>query len=409
MKNKNKNKNLLRLVKIVLAILMVNFFIGIPTWQVQADDTDGLNQQIGQKQQQIEQLQDQIDEYQKSIDYQRKQSLSLSNQVNILSNEISKLEVEIKLKESQVEEVNLEIENTQQKIDTAEQNIAKNKDRLAEFLRQVNKQDQVTSIEMALTLESFSEYYNYLHTLSVLEENTGEVLEEIKQFKSEMEIHVAEQEKRRENLEKLKEELEVKQTAVQSNSYAKQSLLTESRNSEAKFQSLVEQLKSEQSAINADIVALEKQIRAKLGGDAGLKSLSSDGFIWPVPNRGITAYFHDPSYPFRYIFEHPAIDIKSAQGSPIKAAASGYVGKVVLNGTNYGYVMLIHADGFATVYGHISKSFVSEDDYVAQGEVIALSGGMPGTTGSGRLSTGPHLHFEVRKNGIPVNPLNYLP
>ena len=71
--------------------------------------------------------------------------------------------------------------------------------------------------------------------------------------------------------------------------------------------------------------------------------------------------------------------------------------------------MIIHGDGLSTVYGHISKALVSQEDYVAQGQAIALSGGLPGTTGAGRLTSGPHLHFEVRKDGIPVDPASFLP
>ena len=132
--------------------------------------------------------------------------------------------------------------------------------------------------------------------------------------------------------------------------------------------------------------------------------------MWPISSRIITSYFHDPDYPYRYIFEHPAIDIATAQGTSIKSVEAGFVARVKQGGrTGYSYIMVIHADGLSTLYGHLNQISVTSDQFVSKGQVIGYSGGVPGTRGAGPLSTGPHLHLEVRLNGLPVNPLLYLP
>ena len=85
------------------------------------------------------------------------------------------------------------------------------------------------------------------------------------------------------------------------------------------------------------------------------------------------------------------------------AAEAGYVGTVGRNTKWYGnYVMLIHSSNLSTLYAHFTSVAVSPDSYVSKGQIIGYSG----NTG---FSSGPHLHFEVRSNGIPVDPLNYLP
>ena len=69
--------------------------------------------------------------------------------------------------------------------------------------------------------------------------------------------------------------------------------------------------------------------------------------------------------------------------------------------------MIIPSGGVATLYAHLSRIDVKPDQFVSRGQTIGATGGMPGTKGAG-LSTGPHLHFETRKDGVPVDPMRYL-
>ena len=123
---------------------------------------------------------------------------------------------------------------------------------------------------------------------------------------------------------------------------------------------------------------------------------SAAGLIWPV-NGPITSPFGP-----RWGGFHPGIDIGVPTGTPIAAAAAG---TVIWCGWQSGYgnlVVIDHHNGIATAYAHQSRIAVSCNEDVAQGQVI----GYVGCTG---FCTGPHLHFEVRVNGAPVDPVGYLP
>ncbi len=103
----------------------------------------------------------------------------------------------------------------------------------------------------------------------------------------------------------------------------------------------------------------------------------------------------------RRVSRHTGLDIGASTGTPIKAAASG---RVTFSGDKGSYglmVVLQHENGVETYYGHCSKLYVNVGEYVNQGDVIAAVG----NTGN---STGPHLHLEIRVNGVAYNPQNYL-
>ncbi|MDF2634429.1 MAG: Peptidase [Pelosinus sp.] len=123
---------------------------------------------------------------------------------------------------------------------------------------------------------------------------------------------------------------------------------------------------------------------------------SSNRFSWPTEGE-LTSGFGQ-----RWGRNHDGIDLANDIGTPIRAARSG---RVSYSGWSSGYgrvVMIEHDQGYTTVYGHLNESFVGEGQYVKAGQSIAAMG----NTG---YSTGPHLHFEVRKNGTTINPYNVLP
>ena len=125
---------------------------------------------------------------------------------------------------------------------------------------------------------------------------------------------------------------------------------------------------------------------------AAPQQASSSGFIRPVRGR-ISQYFSG---------SHRGIDIPAPFGTPILAAASGTVISAGWGGSFGNYVQISHANGYATLYAHMSSIGVSVGDRVSQGQEI-------GRVGSTGRSTGNHLHFEVTRNGVLVNPLNYIP
>ncbi len=138
------------------------------------------------------------------------------------------------------------------------------------------------------------------------------------------------------------------------------------------------------------------------GASRGNPSVVPGYFIWPAEGP-LTSGFGPRMHPIAgEVRQHNGIDIGAPYGAPVWAAASG---RVLRAGTMGGYgltVVIDHGDGLSTLYAHQSSLSVAEGDFVQQGAVI-------GKVGSSGYSTGPHLHFEVRVNGEPVDPLMWFP
>ncbi|MFZ5364362.1 MAG: murein hydrolase activator EnvC family protein [Patescibacteria group bacterium] len=376
-------------------------------------EISNLDKEIDAKKKEMEALQKKSESYKRKIEEAQKKSASLSTELAILSNKIAKIKIDIEATEKKIETLALEIQNLEVQILEKENQIAYNRDRIAEFLRLIYKNDQKGYLEIITANESFSEVFNQMKYIENLQADLQKALNELQALKAELEKQRVEVEGKKNDAEKSKDEMTKMQSSLEEQIGNKEFLLDKTAASEKQFQNWLLQSKYEEEQINSEIASLEKSIRQRLEESDKSFSEGQSGSVvlsWPVdPSRGITATFHDPDYPYRYIFEHPGIDVRAYQGTEIRAPAPGYVGKIKNGGQKgYSYIMLIHANGISTVYGHVSKFNVQEDTYVIRGQVIGLSGGMPGTPGAGPLTTGPHLHFEVRLDGIPVNPLDYL-
>lgn len=391
-------------------ILINNYIFAEESGNDVSEEILELSDLVGEKRDEIDKLKEQSSKYERTIRQKRSEAFNLSNQISLTENQIAKTKIDIETTEAEIDKTELEIKSTNIQIKEKEEDISKRKNVLIKYLQEIRKNDDIGYLEILVLKNSFSEFFDQIKNLENIQTSLRDVLKEVVALKEELDQKIVKLEAQKNDLEKFKLSLAEKQDRLEGEILSGEMLLDEARQSEAKFQELLAQLKREEQAINSEIASLEKNIRAKLAESDSEFNLG-DGktpLSWPVPFKGITAYFHDPDYPFRYIFEHPAIDIRASQGTPIKAPAPGYVAQVKDNGYGYNYLMVIHAGGISTVYGHVSSFAVGPEEYVTRGQIIAYSGGAPGTPGAGRLTTGPHLHFEVRLDGIPVNPLDYL-
>ncbi|MDD5043321.1 MAG: peptidoglycan DD-metalloendopeptidase family protein [Patescibacteria group bacterium] len=416
MKTKTQKTNTFRLLTIFFIVsiffLSPGFIKNILAETAKDDIRDevlNINDQIQSKKDEIDKLKDQSKQYEKLISQKRSEAINLANQINLVENQIAKTKIDIETTEAEMDQVKLEIAGTNLEIGDKEKDIANRKKTLTDYLQLIRKNDDIGYLRVFLLNDSFSDFFDQLKYLENMQTNLRDVLGKVVTLKKELDEKKIRLESQQKDLEKLKLALSEEQSRLQGEILSKELVLENTKKSEAKFQELLSQLRREQQAVSSDIASLEKTIRQKLeASDINFKEGEQAILSWPIPFNGITATFHDPDYPFRYIFEHPAVDLRASQGTAIRAPAPGYIARVRENGFGYNYLMIIHSGGISTVYGHVSAFAVTEDEYVTRGQIVAYTGGAPGTLGAGRLTTGPHLHFEVRLDGIPVNPMDYL-
>lgn len=350
----------------------------------------------------IAKLRDQIKENEKKQAEYKAEIASAKNQINSFLQQKYYLDRQIALKEQN-------IELTEKLIEEYEQEIVKTKTRLAEKegilekkyddfrtqLRLAYEDQDYNLLEILFSSESLIDFLINAERTAILLDYQSTLLNDLKleaedlnNLKLKYENMRAEQLKTKSDLEEKKEELERQQSYALTYIKNKE---RELRKNEEEYQKLVrynEELDAQLEKLLREIAARSQQVY--VGGK----------YIWPLDlkyNR-ISSGFTKRT--FNGVTEfHKGLDIPANAGANIYAANAGTVVTATYHYSYGNYVIIDHGGGQATLYAHCSKILVKVGDKVKQGDVIAKVG----TTG---YSSGNHLHFEVRINGVAVNPLD---
>jgi len=364
-------------------------------------DLASINQSISDKKSNISVINQQIDDYQKKISEKESEKASLTNQLDLLQNRIGKTQAEIDQANLEMDVVRSEIDATEKELLVIQTQLEQQRVNIMNVLERIQTEDARIPLQTFYTSKSFSEFFDAVEQLHQVNADLKKNVDETKRLKQQEDEKHTQQLAKQTQLTDLQKTLEADKIQLTEEAESNQLLVENAQSSESKFQKLLKDLKQEQTFVQDQVQELQSQLEKKI---KPTDAINGGLLSWPVdPHvRGINVLFHDPTYPFRNLFEHSGIDLPAAMGTPVHSAAAGYVAWT-RKGTQYGnYIMVIHTDGIATLYAHLSRIDVVPDQFVQRGEQI----GAVGMTG---FATGPHLHFEVRKEGIPTDPLPFLP
>ena len=339
---------------------------------------------------------------------------SLEGRVGDVSSRLSALQSDLALRQRRLDKLNQLFRLQTQRLHYLKHEYTLSVQRLDIRLVEIYKQDDPSTIDLLVTAKSFQDILDQLEYLGAIANQDKRVAAAVGTAKRQVKTARAKTLAVRAGVanEARAINARVQQAAIlRRELLASQSKLAGARSSKshaliatkAQIDAEVGESKA-LAAASADLAARIQaaQAASRASSGAGTTDASGSpvtapttGFIWPVSGP-ITSPFG-----MRWGTLHPGIDIGVPTGTPIHAAAAG---TVIYCGWMSGYgnlVMIDHGGDLATLYGHQSRIAVSCGESVTQGQVIGYSG----CTG---FCTGPHVHFEVRVNGSPVDPLGYL-
>ena len=378
-------------VLILAAVFAATSLVQVSPWAQTSSELDELHERLEAARQEIESIQG--------------QAQGVSAQIASIDEQAAAVERAVDASTALVERTQAEIGVLEADIAVTERRFRRASQRAEDIAVSVYKDGSTASLDLILGAEDLAELTSLLEYSSEISDQQNVVLvaaarlrEELTAAQAELEVKLAEaQEVRVAQLEQRQHLTELRAAQQSKLSKLRQQIASEQREAEG----IVERSEEIEAQLAAAAEA-EAEVAAPAPAVGTPSSVSvgpsgSSGFAWPI--RGAITSGYGP----RWGRMHEGIDIDCVTGDAIASSRSGSVSSVSYDAGGYGnHVIVDHGGGYATLYAHMVSVSVSNGQAVGQGDVV-------GACGSTGASTGDHLHFEVRVNGVPQNPLAYLP
>ena len=331
-------------------------------------------------------------------------------EVETITNEISQYQTEIDELNTKIDDLEGQISEAQENLDKAQEDYTNQEKLLKERLIATYEAGETSYLDVILSSKNLTDFISNYYLVTQIANNDKALMDKIVEQKKEIEDSKQKLENSKNELDTSKSSKKDKQKQLSIAKEEKDEKVAELSEDEKQTQAELDQYEADKREIQAQLAALAKRQRAS-GGNPSIytSNPSAAGFIFPVAGLS-KANINNKNYPS--YSGHTGVDVNiGAAGQTVVAAKAGTVITSMAkknsagNYVSYGeYIIIDHGDGLATLYGHglAGSRRVSAGQTVSQGQAIM-------TVGSTGNSSGPHLHFEVRVNGNPVNPLPYLP
>ncbi len=326
------------------------------------------------------------------INQVKKKEEELIDKIQTLELQISKSEKEIKSLKSKISMTESDIDTSQKNLRVAEENIEEKQDVMGDRINVMYKKGNIGYAEVILNSKDITELLTNLDMVKKIVAHDIDLLKELKEQRNIIEDEKISLENQKRQLVNLKTSIEQEQKSLQVSRGEQERLRRDLAKDKVSLEKMLDQAKKEADQLTNKLRSLQSSGNY-VGGVLG----------WPVPGYTyVSSPFGNRIHPILKVPKfHTGIDIRVPGGKDVVAAGNG---KVVTSGNLGGYgrtVIIDHGGGIMTLYAHNSSLLVSTGANVTKGQKIAL-------VGSTGMSTGPHLHFEVRKNGQYVDPIPYV-